>query len=167
MRTSRHLYTGARKGMWPFSTKAPLSPDKLPIPDTWTQNKGKDPLGRPMVVRVHSGYSKYKGVTGYTHQVAIAVPMTDTTRDGFPNPGETEMLKQIENDIREVFQSNRESLLVAATTLPGIREYILYTRNPDSVERKFNNDLLSRVYTHKIHLKVQPDKDWKLYSKLL
>lgn len=120
-----------------------------------------------MTVRVHSGYSKYKGVTGYTHQVAIAVPMTDTTRDGFPNPGETETLKRIENDIRDVFQANRESLLVAATTIPGIREYMLYTRNPDSVERKFNNELLSRVFTHKVHLKVQPDKDWKLYGKLL
>jgi hypothetical protein len=133
----------------------------------WTQRKGSDPLGKPMVVCVHSGYTKFKGVAGYGHHVAIAVPMTDTTRDGFPNPGESELLKRIESDIREVFESDRESLLVANTTIPGIREYILYTRNPEGIDRKFHNDLLARVYSHKVHLKVQPDKDWKLFTKLL
>jgi hypothetical protein len=153
--------------MWPFSTKEPLSPDKLPVPDTWTQRKGSDPLGKPMLVRVHTGYSKFKGVAGFGHYVALAVPMIDTTRDGFPNPGESETLKRIESDIRAVFEPNRESVLVATTTIPGIREYILYTRNPDGVQRKFDNDLLARVFTHRVHLKIEPDKDWKIYSKLL
>jgi len=153
--------------MWPFSTKEPLSPDKLPVPDAWTQRKGSDPIGKPMLIRVHTGYGKFKGVTGYGHHVAIAVPMIDTTRDGFPNPGETEILKRIESDIREVFEPNRESLFVATTTIPGIREYILYTKNPDSTERKFYNDLLARVFSHKVHIKIEPDKDWKRYSKLL
>ena len=121
--------------MWPFSTKEPLSPDRLPVPNAWTQRKGNDPIGKPMLVRANTGYSNFKGVTGYGYHVAIAVPMIDTTRDGFPNPGETETLTRIENDIREVFEPNRESLLVATTTIPGIREFILYTRNPDSVQR--------------------------------
>jgi Family of unknown function (DUF695) len=153
--------------MWPFSTKEPLSPEKLPVPKTWAQRKGNDPLGKPMLVRTNTGYSKYKGVAGYGHNVAIAVPMIDTTRDGFPNPGETEALTRIEDDICSIFESNRESLLVGVTTIPGIREYILYTKNPDSVERKFNNDLLARVFSHKVHLKIQPDKGWSNYHKLL
>jgi hypothetical protein len=153
--------------MWPFSTKEPLSPEKLPVPATWTQFKGNDPLGKPMLVRANTGYGKFKGVTGYGHHVAISVPMVDTTRDGFPNPGEAEELKRIETDICEVFESNRESLFVATTTIPGIREFILYTRNPDAVQRKFDDDLLARVFTHRIHIKIQPDKNWQLYSKLL
>ena len=91
--------------MWPFSTKEPLSPDKLPVPDNWTQRKGSDPIGKPMLVRAQAGYSKYKGVLGYWHHVAIAVPMIDTTRDGFPNPGETQDQKRIESDICEVFEA--------------------------------------------------------------
>jgi len=153
--------------MWPFSSKAPLSPDKLPVPDQWTGHKGHDPIGKPMYVRAITGYSKFKGVTGYGHYVAIAVPMVDTTRDGFPNPGETEELKRIESDIREIFETNRESLFVATTTIPGVHEYILYTRSPDSVQRKFDNDLQARVFTHRTHIKIQPDKDWNLYKKLL
>lgn len=153
--------------MWPFSTKAPLSPDKLPVPDLWSGHKGHDPMGKPMVVRANTAYSKYRGVTGYGHYVAIAVPMSDTTRDGFPNPGESELLKRIEGDICELFESNRESLLVATTTIPGIHEFILYTRNPDAVQRKFDNELGARVFTHRTHIKIQPDKDWSMYNKLL
>lgn len=153
--------------MWPFSTKKPLSPDKLPIPDAWVSREGHDPLGRTMHFRTHNGYSQFRGVTGYGHYVALAVPMTDTTRAGFPNPGEVEELNRIENDICEIFEQNRESLFVATTTIPGIREYILYTRNPDSVQRKFDNDLLARVFTHRVHLKIEADQNWNNYQKLL
>ena len=153
--------------MWPFTTKAPLSPDKLPVAALWTGRKGHDPMGKPMLVRANSAYSNFKGVTGYGHHVAIAVPMVDTTRDGFPNPGETEELRRIENDICDIFEPGRESLFVATTTVPGVHEFILYTRNPDSVQRKFDNDLLARVFSHRVHLKMQPDKDWSLYNKRL
>lgn len=153
--------------MWPFSTKEPLSPEKLPVPDAWTQRQGHDPIGKTMYVRVNTAYGKFKGVTGYGHYVAFAVPMVDTTRAGFPNPGEVEELNRIESDICEILEQNRESIFVGATTIPGIREFILYTRNPDSVQRKFDNDILARVYTHRVHIKMQPDKDWTLYHKLL
>lgn len=153
--------------MWPFTTKEPLNPQNLPVSESWTKRKGSDPLGKPMVVRAHTGYSKFKGVTGYNHHVAIAVPMIDTTREGFPNPGEAEQLSRIESDICEVFGSNRESLFVGTRTIPGICEFILYTRNPDAVQRKFDNDLLARVYTHRVHIKIQPDKSWSNYGKLL
>ena len=152
--------------MWPFSTKEPLSPDKLPIPDSWIQRQTHDHMGRTMYVRANSAYSKFKCVTGYTQYVSLVVPMTDTTRAGFPNPGEVEELNRIENDICEILEQSRESIFVATTTIPGIREFILYTRNPDSVQRKYDNDVLARVFTHRIHLKMQPDPSWGLYHKL-
>ncbi len=152
--------------MWPFSTKAPLNPEKLPVPDACATSKGHDPIGKPMVVRANTSYGKFKGVTGYSHYVAIAVPLVDTGRDGVPNPGEAEELSRIENDICEIFEPRRGSLFVATTTIPGIREFILYTNNPDSVQRKFDNDLMARVFSHRVHIKIQPDKDWSLYHKL-
>jgi hypothetical protein len=153
--------------MWPFTTKEPLSPEKLPIPDTWAVLKGHDPLGKPMIVRAHTGYGKFKGVTGFGHHVSIAIPLVDSDADGFPTANETEELTRIENDICEIFEPDRESLFVAATTIPGIREYILYTRNPDAVQQKFDNDLLARVFSHKAHIMIRPDKDWTGYNKLL
>ena len=153
--------------MWPFSTKEPLSPDRLPLPDAWTQRQTHDPLGRVMYVRANTAYSKFKGVTGYGQYISLAVPMTDTTRAGFPNPGEVEELNRIESDLCEILEQNRESIFVATTTIPGIRDFILYTRNADSVQRKYDNDVLARVFTHRIHLKMQPDPTWSLYHKLL
>ncbi|WP_162601274.1 DUF695 domain-containing protein [Occallatibacter savannae] len=153
--------------MWPFSTKEPLSPDKLPLPDAWIQRQTHDPLGRTMQVRANTAYSKFKGVTGYGQYVSLAVPMTDTTRAGFPNPGEVEELNRIENDLCEVLERNRESIFVGTTTIPGIREFIFYARDPDAMQQKFDNDVLARVFTHRIHLKMQPDPGWGLYQKLL
>jgi hypothetical protein len=153
--------------MWPFPKKEPLSAEKLPIPDTWAVLKGHDLNGKPLIVRIHTGYEKYKGVTGYGHQVAIAIPLVDMDAEGFPTPGETDELTRIENDICQVFEPEGESVFVAATTIPGLREYILYTRDPDSAKIRFENDLLARVFTHQAHIKIQPDKDWNLYGKLL
>lgn len=153
--------------MWPFTTKEPLGPEKLPIPDTWAVLKGHDPNGKPMIVRAHSGYGKFKGVTGYGHYVCIAVPVIDIDQDGFPTGNETEELTRIEDDICEILEANREPLFVATVTIPGLREFVLYTRNPDSVQQKFDNDVLARVFTHKIHVKIQPDPDWNIYNKLL
>jgi hypothetical protein len=153
--------------MWPFSTKEPLSPDRVPLPQAWIQRQGHDPLGKTMYVRANTAYSKFKGVTGYTHYVSLAVPMVDTTRAGFPNPGEVEELNRIESDICDILEQNRESIFVGTTTIPGIREFILYTRNPDSVQRRFDNEVLARVFTHRVHIKIEADKNWSQYQKLL
>ena len=153
--------------MWPFTPpKEPLNSAKLPIPDTWTAFKGRDPYGKPMIVRAHAGYNKFKGVTGYAHHVSIALPLVDSDRQGFPTVSETETLTRIENDICEVFEPGHESLFVATITIPGIREFVLYTSNPEGLQQKFDNDLLARVFTHQAHLKIQPDKDWTIYNKL-
>jgi hypothetical protein len=153
--------------MWPFSAKEPLSAEKLPIPEAWAILKGHDPNGKTLIVRAHTGYGKFKGVAGYAHHVSIAVPIVDSDHEGFPTASEIEALNQIENDICEVFEPNRGALFVATTTIPGIREYILYTREPDITQQKFDNELLARVYTHKAHLMIRPDKDWAFYNKLL
>jgi hypothetical protein len=153
--------------MWPFTTKEPLNPQNLPIPDTWAVLKGHDETGKPMIVRAHTGYSKFKGVTGYGHYISIAVPLVDSDREGFPTPGESEELTRIEDDICKVFEPNGESIFVAVTTIPGIREFILYTKNPDLAQQKFENELLARVFSHKVHIKIEADADWRLYDKLL
>jgi Family of unknown function (DUF695) len=152
--------------MWPFSARAPLSTQNLPIPDTWEAFKGHDPQGKPMTVRAHSGYNKFNGVAGYIHHVSIAVPLMESDHEGFPTPGETEALTRIENDICEVFEPNLESIFVASITVPGIQEYVLYTRDPEAAQHKFDNDLLARVFTHRAHIHIRPDKDWQMYKKL-
>jgi len=59
--------------------KEPLCPDNLPIDDNWHVATGQRD-GKPMFVRSHTGYREFKGVTGYEHQIGIAVPLRDPMR---------------------------------------------------------------------------------------
>ncbi len=151
--------------MWPFTQKKPLSPDKLPLPDRWTLLKGQRD-GKPMLVRTHVGYLEFLGVTGFEHQVGIAVPMRHVDDSGLPTAIEAQDLNAIEDAICSVFEPEYESLFVATITTGGVREFLLYTRNPEEMKRKFKL-LGDRIATHKIHLRVQPDKDWQIYSNLI
>jgi hypothetical protein len=79
---------------------------------------------------------------------------------------ETRDLTAIEDAICSLLEPEFETLFVATITTGGIREFVLYTRNPDEVKRKFKL-LGSQVTTHKVHLMVRPDKGWEVYSKLI
>ena len=74
--------------MWPFSTKEPLNPDKLPVPAAWIQRQTHDPLGRTMYVRANAAYSKFKGVTGYT-QYGSQYVLVQTVTESAPVTGPT------------------------------------------------------------------------------
>jgi hypothetical protein len=151
--------------MWSFAPKKPLSPEKLPVADKWQVAKGER-SGKPIFLRTHTGYRDFRGVAGFEHQVGIAVPLNDADNHGLPKAEETEELNVIENDICTLLEPQNESLFVATLTCGGIREFVLYTQNPDEVKRKFRL-LQDQVSTHRVHLKIQPDKDWQVYAQLL
>jgi hypothetical protein len=151
--------------MWPFAQKKPLDPNELPVPDKWQVAKGERE-GKPMFLRTHAGYRDFRGVSGFEHQVGIAVPLHDADQQGLPKSGESEELNTIENEICTLLEPQNESLFVAAITCAGIREFVLYTSDPDAVKRKFKL-LQDRTTSHKVHLKIQPDKDWQVYAQLL
>jgi len=150
--------------MWNPFLKKPLSADKLPVADSWQVAKGQR-AGKPMILRTHEGYRDFRGVSGFEHQVSIAVPLHDVDANRFPGVDESQVLDAIENAICNLFEPENESLFVATVTCDGIREFLLYTRNPDAVRRKFKA-LESRTLTHKVFLKIQLDKDWHEYSQL-
>ena len=120
--------------------------------------------GTPMFVRSHTGYREFKGVTGYEHQIAIAVPLRDPDANGLPKSAENEELNAIEDAICPLLEAANESLFVAAVTTGGMREFIFYSKSPDQVQAKFQQ-LRNKITDHKLQLKVQPDKEWgRLFS---
>jgi Family of unknown function (DUF695) len=151
--------------MWPTFLKKPLDPKKLPVADKWQVSKGER-AGKPMILRAHAGYRDFCGVTGYDHQVDIAVPLHGADAHGLPRADENEELNAIEDTICKLLEPQNESLFVATITCGGIREFVLYTSNPDAVKRKFKL-LQDLTFSHRIHLRIQPDKDWNVYAKLL
>lgn len=151
--------------MWPFVLKKPLGRDKLPIADKWQVAKGER-AGKPMILRAHAGYRDFCGVAGFDNQVGIAVPLHSADPQGLPQADEVEELNAIENDICKLLEPQNESLFVATLTCGGVCEFVLYTQDPDAVKRKFKL-LQNRTSSHRVHLKIQPDKDWHVYSQLL
>jgi Family of unknown function (DUF695) len=151
--------------MWSLVKKKPLNPTMLPVADKWQMSRGIR-SGKPMLVRTHAGYSDFSGVAGFEHQVGIAVPLHDADTQGLPKTEETEELNSIENEICTLMEPQNESLLVAAITCGGIREFVLYTSNPEAVKRKFKM-LQRRTLSHNVHLRIQLDKEWSVYAQLV
>jgi hypothetical protein len=144
--------------------KEPLCPDNLPIEENWHVATGQRD-GKPMFVRSHTGYREFKGVTGYEHQIGIAVPLRDPDANGLPKPAENEELNSIEDAICPLLEAANESLFVAAITTGGMREFIFYSKSPDQVKAKFQQ-LRDEIPDRKIQLKIQPDKEWVVYFLL-
>lgn len=151
--------------MWNPFQKKPLGADKLPLPDQWQLVQGER-SGKPIIARIHVGYRDFRGVTGFDHEVSIAVPLRRADDNGLASANENEELNALENAICGLFEQERESLFVATTTCAGIREFMLYTKNPEAARRKFKV-LENRTTAHKVFLKIESDKEWSAYFKLL
>ena len=136
--------------------------EQLPIPGPWSLCQGEYE-GNVMILRVHSGYRGFVPLPGYDHQAGIAVPFREPAPSGLPSIGESPDLAAIEESISQ-FEENAESLLVAVITTGGMREFVLYTRSPADLERRF--ELLStEVTSHEMQLMIQPDENWETYAQ--
>lgn len=149
--------------MWPFK-KETLSPDRVPVAGPWIVAKGTH-NGQGMLVRRNTGYLQLKSVPGYGHQVGIAVPLTKPDATGLPGAAELARLSEIEDIICSSLEDQAESLMVAVITTSGMQEYVFYTREPHSVQQRFE-ELRKRITTHEIQLMIQSDKPWRVYDQL-
>lgn len=149
--------------MWPFK-KETLSPDRVPVDGPWTVATGTN-SGQGMFVRRNTGYLQFKSVPGYDHQVGVAVPLRNPEATGLPGAAELAQLSEIEDIICSSLEDQAESLMVAVITTSGMQEYVFYTRNPHSLQQRFE-ELRKRITTHEIQLMIQTDRAWRVYDQL-
>jgi hypothetical protein len=152
----------AMTSIWPFK-KETLKPDRLPLDGPWTIFEGHHD-GRTMFVRTNMAYREYGSVEGYEHQVGIAVPLKNAASSGLPTPEENAQLGEIEDAICGSLEEQAESLLVAVITTSGMKEFVLYSREPQSVKRRFEQ-LCSRITSHEMQLMIQADSTWRTYAR--
>jgi len=147
--------------MWPFNKKT-SKPDRLPIDGPWSVGQGEN-NGNVMFVRYNIGYKELGSVPDYEHQVGIAVPLRSPEPTGLPSSAEDAQLGDLEESICGSLEAEAESLLVAVITTGGMREFVFYTRAPESVKQRFEA-LRSSISSHEIQLMIQPDEDWNVYA---
>ena len=149
--------------MWPFTKRSGTS-DKLPIDGPWSVSHG-DYQEKPIITRVNAGYENGGALSGYEHQVGIAVPFNAPEFNGLPSVEEDTVLGAVEDSICEMLEEDAESLIVASITTGGMREFVFYTKAPEEVKKRFEQ-LQEIVCSHKIQLMIKEDKEWYLYSQL-
>lgn len=118
-----------------------------------------------MIVRANTGYREFGSVSGYAHQVGIAVPLKTSETTGLPSPEEDAQLGEIEEILCGSLEQRAESLFVGVITTGGMREFVFYTRNPRSVQHLFET-LRGRITSHELQLMIQPDMTWDVYAQL-
>jgi len=117
-----------------------------------------------MFVRTNTGYREYGSIAGYEHQVGIAVPLKNAASSGLPTSEENTQLGEIEDAICGTLEEQAESLLVAVITTSGMKEFVLYTRDPQGVKLRFEQ-LRNRIGSHEIQLMIQEDRTWRTYAQ--
>jgi hypothetical protein len=135
--------------VWPFGKKKQHPPKaEIVVGHAWQVADGEY-QGLPMITSFNLFYKELAGHPEYRHQVGIAVPLTNPSPSGLPDQAELAQLVAIEQTIRPPLEKDNISLFTGRITTKGMREFIFYTSDPESVKSTFA-DLQRQVQTHQL-----------------
>src|SRR6266487_5222830 len=117
-----------------FFSKESGRPDTLPT-GPWTMVEGTNE-GRILLARVHVGLGKLVGHESYPFRVGIATRVKQVADNEMPAPEENKVLQGLEELLRRALETDREAVLVLAITTGGVKEWVLYTSDPEATKRR-------------------------------
>ena len=150
--------------MWPFKKKYRDVPESG-VEQSWSMFQGEYD-GKPLIARANVALKPYAGHPKYSHQVGVAVPLKSPDEHGFPGSDEASELNDIEDRICAELELGNECLFAAAITTGGMREFVFYTRDPQSVEQKLKH-LREVIESHTVQGLIKPDEDWGVYRQFV
>lgn len=149
--------------MWPFKKKhPPLS--ELPREALWDVVQGEY-NGSVLIARVNASAQAFRGHPELDHQVGIAVPFLAPTEHGLPGDQDTAGLNELEDALVPLFEHDGNALLVTVITTQGMREFVLYSKDPRESHARFEKLKASVSSGHEVQLMIQPDPEWKTYAR--
>lgn len=119
--------------------------------------------GKEYLLRFNGWFWNIAGHSNYLYQVGIATTLKTLDHDGLPNSEENQQLTIIEDKIVEELQKDQESLYVGTITGGGIKEFVLYTSDPQKVKERFSK-LKNKIKDYNLQINTQEDKDWEVYK---
>lgn len=132
------------------------------IPERWSVGRGQKD-GKPVFTRFNVALKPFVGRPEFAHQLGIAVPLNAPTPDGLPTGVEAAELNQIEDEITSRFLRGNESLFAGVITTNGMREFILYTRDPQAALAKAAA-LTGDIRHHHIQFVIHDDPGWENFK---
>jgi uncharacterized protein DUF695 len=139
------------------------SKSDLNLRDEWQVSQGTYNK-RPLVLRLRSGASEIVGHPEFRHQVGIAVAFKKPDRKGLPQREDEEVLYRFEDELAALEEANK-SLLVGVITTGGMREFVLYTSDPETVKGQFST-LKDAAPGYRVQLMIKPDPAWETFKQL-
>ena len=139
--------------IWPFGK--PKNPPTLPIDGPWTLCEGQRD-GKPVIVRLNSGYEKLKPLATYEHQLLISAPFRSANEDGMPSGEENWELQALEDEIQDTLEGDAQTLLVAVITGGGAKEFLCYTNAADGAKQRIDG-LAARFSKHALRIEITND----------
>lgn len=131
-------------------------------PTDWVLAEGERD-GFPMIVRMADAYTDLAPVASYGHHVILSVHFRNRQPNGFPSSEEGDDLQSLEENVSWLLEAGNESLCVLVITNNGLRDFIFYTRNADSVRRKLEDN--PKVFQgFVVEFAIEPDDDWRIYK---
>jgi Family of unknown function (DUF695) len=149
-------------GIWPFKRR-PTQSDGL-NDDRWAVAQGTYE-GQPVIVRLNKGAKSLIGRPDYSFRVGIAVPFQQPDERGFPPQSEMKALDKIEDAVDRALEERGEAVHVATITTAGMREFVFYTGNTETVLTKINR-LRTSTTSHEIQSMSVADPEWTMYKEL-
>jgi hypothetical protein len=150
--------------MWRFKKKHPEIPE-AGVDQSWSMFQGEYD-GKPLIARANVALKPFVGHPKYSHQVGVAVPFRLPDENGFPPSDEAAELMDIEDKICSELEVGNESLFAAIITTDGMREFVFYTSNPQTVEIKLKK-LRDTIESHIVQGMIKPDEDWSVYRQFV
>ena len=131
-----------------FSRRKPPLPDSVP-PGPWAVVQGSN-QGKVLLARVHKGLGTLVGSAAYPFRVGVATRVRATAANGMPTPA---------------LEAEREAILVVALTTNGVKEWVLYTSDPEATKRRMGT-FAPTVNTHQLQMVIREDRNWDVYRQL-
>ena len=150
--------------MWPFKKKYRDVPESG-AEQSWSMFQGEYD-GKPLIARANVALKPYAGHPKYSHQVSVTIPLKNPNEHGFPGSDEASQLNDVEDKICAELERGNQCLFAAAITTDGTREFVFYTGDPQSVERKLTH-LREIIESHTVQGKIKPDEDWDVYRQFV
>ena len=148
---------------WPFGRKKDEDPAWDPWDGPWSIGQSIDE-GRPLFVRLNTGARALRGKPPLGYEVGVAVPLREPRDDGLPTSEEPRDLLHLEEILVPALEEGRKTIFVAALTGGNVREFILYSSDPEHAKAA-SAPAESRIATLAIQLIIREDPGWTVYDE--
>ncbi|WPJ96190.1 DUF695 domain-containing protein [Coraliomargarita algicola] len=127
--------------------------------DAWNIAKSKNPQ-QPTVLRYRPSLQKFLADENYPRKLTIIWKFAPADDSGMPTDTQSADMKDFEELLLDVLDSDRLAILAFVYTTTGLREWNFYLSDTDEVALRINQALKSMPKLP-IELHVQDDPDWE------